>query len=378
MGTLPPELWALVLGFAVDASISPHEFCNYLNFPNISLHFQFPGTHVLHSPLLRDLRLVSRTFNSLIGSPYYIMNKSMDQIAITNWTRALYTGGAQGTRMYLQALVDKPYSSHQLVLLQIRGSVVFALSQGGKMNLFDLLCDSAPTALPNVQTLIFCGDESSFSEGPLPYFWALLNDAFPRLRTLAISGCDVKDANPLSPATFEQVRVLSLPTAFVPYFVTFPSLQHVSLGYASTAELPRSLVAPRSLESLHCQGLYVTRRERLRWEAFPHLRLLSVPYNRVHKLSSPPSSHPLRHIRVHFEHHQKTPFSHPSGEKDRLAWLARLLNQFPNVNRFTVDSGIWWSPVLDWEKEDFDESGLILLGVYVNRSASRMPVLVMD
>ncbi|KIM22241.1 hypothetical protein M408DRAFT_323903 [Serendipita vermifera MAFF 305830] len=377
---LPPELWGRILWFAVDASISPHEFCDYLNFPSISLHLQFPRKYALNSPFLCGLRLVCRTFNSLMASPYLFIDASKSHNEIGTWTRALYTGNDRGTRTSLQALEKQPYIFHQIVVLQIERDDI---AQDGVVDLFDILCDNAPTVLPNVQTLIFTLRKSSPLNTQVPQFWARLNDAFPRLRTLSVCGPYLaRVGEEESPVTFEHLRIIDLQRMVFWWHLNYPTLQHVSVWLATTGDIQHRLAKVDSLESLICQRFYIEESTIFDWKDMPRLRLLGMPYPEIHSIPQPPPDHPLGHLHILLWRPQKGKASYFSkSHPKRLEWLVRILKQFPNVQRFTFDPQWWWGSEIEWAREGFNKIKLKSLGVHVNSCAgpnSQHRIIVVD
>lgn len=377
MSILPLELWGLILSFAVDSSIGPHAFSDHLNFPSISFHLQDPRKHSLNSPFLRDLRLVCRTFHSLIPSPYHFMNVTKDHTELIGaFTKALYTGDGLRTGVYLQVLLDEPRKAHRLVMLQFERNSLFP---SGNTELFDVLCENAPIMLPNIQSLIFSVDGYRHSDGPIPQFWTRLNEAFPQLHTLSIGGYYLMATETVSLPTFEQVRVLNLHNTSLPWGIKFPALQHASLGSVSTTEIQYTIAQLHSLESLLCQNFYVFRNRKLNWDAVPQLRLLGIPHFHIHKIPSPPSGHPLRHLRIHLNGYTREKrFSLPRSQPNRLEWLARISKRFPHVSRFTLDLTSWRGSEVEWARWGFDRERLTPLGLCINDSFIQLRTIVVD
>ncbi|KIM22240.1 hypothetical protein M408DRAFT_292242 [Serendipita vermifera MAFF 305830] len=376
MNALPPELWGLILGFAVDSSVGPHEFCDHLNFTDISLHLQSPRKHAFGSPLLRDLRLVCRNFNSLIGSPYHFMDVRKDYSKIGIWTAALNTGDDQQTRTCLQAFVDEPCKSYRLVMLQFERD---SFLERDASSLFEILCDNAPTALPNVQSLIFNVEGYILTDGSILHPWTRLQDAFPRLLTLAIDGSCLSAAGDAPPTTFEKIRILNLRNTFIPWNVNFPALRHATLGWVTTHLISHRLSKLQYLESLLCDRFYTDLTTAFNWKSLPQLKLFGVPYTQVLGIPSPPLDHPLCHVYIIFYGCQKEKrFRLPRFRPSRLEWFSRVLKQFPNVTRFTLYLECCWRSKMELAKWSFDESKLTPLGVCINHSASRSHIIVMD
>lgn len=364
---LPWELWDFILEIAVAASVSPHEFCDHLNFPRIALHLQSPRKHALNSPWLCNLRLVCRTFNNLVASPYCFTMITKGQSEIKRWTRALYSGGYIGTRAYLKAFINEPWKSQRLVLLQMER---YPLFQGGRDTPFNTLSRNSFTALSNVQTLILTSQRYTPSDASLVQLWTVLNDAFPLLHTLSIGATHLMATGGISRVTWDHLRIIDLDGTSVPWYVEFPALRHASFGWVSTADINGKLTKLRSLESLLCRNFYVSANTGFKWNAVPHLKLLGVPHPQIHNIPKPPSDHPLRHLRIHLEsvpNYKR--FSLPYMQPNRFEWLAKTLKQFPNVSRFTINLGWWQRPDIEWAKEGVDETKLTRLGIYIGHSA---------
>jgi len=325
--TLPTELWSMILHFFLGSSIGVHEPCNHFTFPEIILHLGSPRRYppVLHKRL-GSLRLVCRTFNTLIGSPYFFMKDSSS--AIPSSTRALFICSRKEVDGCLHRLLTKSPASHRIVVLDIPG---FDRFETHGILPFYTLCKNA-RSLAAIRSLTIRPGLVSGSRLP-SNFWHLLDEAFPQLTFLSLQG--PKGEPPKDKlVTFANLEVLNLDRIEIPSWVQFPSLRHVAL----TAMPPPWWL---SVGSALCESLIVQKSDKMpgyEWDLLPRLRLLGVPASSLSFLPVPPPNHPFCHLYIYVDTRwRKERANDPAQHKSQVAWLKLITKRFPNVARFSLE-----------------------------------------
>ncbi|KIM22248.1 hypothetical protein M408DRAFT_12145 [Serendipita vermifera MAFF 305830] len=282
---LPPELWRIILRLVEEPHLSPHSYCNHLNFGNIICHFDSPhDCPPPRSPWIRQLRLVCRAFNAIIESPFFFMEKDVDESSIPAVARVIYFNRFQAGSVSLQRLLKEPIRCDQVVTLDMpRCDDPAKLTFTG----FDLLCEKADL-FPRVRSLSlgFTSKTSIF-----PDFWTCLYEALPRLKCLFLRG-RVPDFLPRS-VRFEELEVVDLEKPTIDFAFHFPAVRHAAFCRFYPANMPTFKDIPR-LESLLLR--IVVYLAPFNWETLPNLRFLGVSAQQLNAFAPLPPNHPLHHF----------------------------------------------------------------------------------
>ena len=355
LAKLPPELWLLILGLVTGASISPHEFCDHLNFPAVLYHLRSPRLHALNSPWLRDLQLVCRTFKTLLEpSPYFSMGRNTSQSNITPYVKAIYIRGNQDTGAQLQRLVAYPLKSRQIVMLEL--CWISCTNLDGVMP-FDILCDNAQS-LPNVRGLML-GLDNMKARTP-PNFWERLHDSFPLIVCLAIRGPPPRCPQPLS-LTFEKLEILDITSIHPHLTLHLPFLIHAAFGRFYGWDVVRPGGFCDHLESLILSDTQIPFAGPIMWSMLPQLRLLGISGRQIYTLQPLPPGHPLAHLYIY------NLLPEVGGEP----WLSQTIKLYPSISRLSLDLDEQSNVMIPWITRELRRGDLVPLGFDVNHAASK-------
>lgn len=172
---LPPELWHIILRLVEEPYLSPHSYCNYLNFGDIIYQLRFPYFRPARSPWVRRLRLVCRLFDAILQNALFFMDKDVNLLPIPAVAREIYFHPCQDAPVSLQRLLKEPVRCNQVVTLDIPRS-----HNRWNVLLFDPFCKNA-YLFPKLQSLTLSTADQAHAR---PDIWSRLYEAFPHLKCL--------------------------------------------------------------------------------------------------------------------------------------------------------------------------------------------------
>jgi len=358
---LPPELWLIIFEFVLTSGVDLVDRPNHLNFPTISEELRSPWSHPPRGiPALRNLRLVCRTFNSLLRSSPYLILKKRDTPITPNAARAVYISPCGEAKAYLERLLAEHLFSQRIVILDIPGR---EYRNSPVPMVFDFLCENSHL-LPGVRSLALGLHHYTSVAPTTPKFWRRLNDAFPHLVCLTLRG-SLKTAmeDPVEPpVVFKNLEILDHDTLSSDPNVYFPILCHVAFNSIIPYQLQR-FTGLRSLRSLLARKSFYVGRI-FEWDFFPGIKLLGIPGEHVYELSRLPPGHPLEHLYVYIGTVSRNDHYHdPDRKAKELAWMKEITERLPTISQITfayplpseyLSSAVWG---------DFDEDELGILGL---------------
>jgi hypothetical protein len=294
MPTLPPELWLIILDMVVEGNVVGLWQCDRATFPFMRKSLRDGTDPYRLCDLHRQLRLVCRSFNSMVGSEPIHYFSPGSSLPFVNTIRVLVLDIAGAPAPHFQRLLAEPSTCRQLVCLDVTCS----LSQSPNWpSTSAFLRASAGRAFPNVQRLVL-RLSNNLSWQDEQSFWTPLNDSFPFLVTLVIT-LEHPGGNGLLPiglanedVTFERLEILYIGGA-IPYWgLAFPRLRRASIATCS------SLVGENLNRSAHLDSLLI----RNPWipmsldvSSYSHLRFLGMDEVHLERSNLVPldTDHPL-------------------------------------------------------------------------------------
>jgi hypothetical protein len=319
--SLPSELWLIIFDIVIENAIIMLNQCDYMTFPHVAPSLSASVHRQPFYDSYRQLRLVCRRFNTLLGARPWEIFSGSSLLPIPSTTRALYLDlyALHKTQGHFQRLLAETPTFRRLVFLDVYCH--FSPSQ--------FLRESAGPAFPNLQRLILrfvCWPRSP----PMDSFWTLLHWAFPLLVTLALvtEFREIGDELPLAKdaevVSFEWLEILYFSGTVRYSACLFPRLRHASIWRCSLPELEILIRSPH-LESLLIRSAYIPRHN-IDVTSCTRLKLLGFPDSPFIGLVPLGPDHPVEHIWIY------SPDS--SGNPELFKPLSRRLSK---ISRITVD-----------------------------------------
>jgi hypothetical protein len=270
--TLPPELWTMIIELVLEDNVDPQTICDYSNFLQLRQHLRSPKTHPPIFNSWNNIRLISQAFKVLAGpSPYLFMKK--DDIIVPRSARAVYITSGPNS---LSRLLDVRCSTHQIVALDTANGFI-RNSNDERSSAFLRYA----AVLPNLRslTLHLLSDSNEIS------FWGRLNEAFPSLTCLVLTGRIRAAAE--EDVVFEKLEILDIDCQLPPFGVQFPALRHASLKFYEADQV----AGWYDLESLLVRNMETD--ASFDWLDLPNLRLLGLPTSHLWLITRCPPDHPF-------------------------------------------------------------------------------------
>jgi hypothetical protein len=275
---LPPELWTMIVELALEDSVNPQTICDHSNFLQLRHHLSHLRSPKTRPPIYNswsNIRLVSQAFKVFAGpSPYFVMKK--DDIVIPRSARAVYITSGPNS---LSRLLDVRCNTHQIVALDTANGFL-RNSTDERSSAFLRYA----AIFPNLRslTLHLLSDSNEIS------FWGRLNEAFPSLTCLVLTGRLRAAAE--EAVIFEKLEILDIDCQLPSTGVHFPALRHASIKFYEMVRVTRW----HGLESLLVRNMETD--ASLDWTQFPKLRFLGLPTSHLWVITRCPRDHPFSEL----------------------------------------------------------------------------------
>lgn len=296
---LPPELWALILEYIVEASYADYKYCNSHSFPIYQARHLWPNTvdDKEWATLLQDcsnVRLVSREWAAITRSFRTVTFKDqrreemqgMKKLVIKYNERDLNTNITRGVTSSLRELILFRYRQDNLPT-DHSGAVI------------DLLDNSHE--FPNLRSL------SIASSHVPPNFCTRLEQGFPLLVSLTLVH-RVDQPVSLSLPRLEILDIcwqmhinLALPSLKHCGFRRFRQMESIKPFLRSHGERLESLLISQPWSPFTIIPLRY-KMDASVWTMCPNLKTLGWPLTYLVYLDPPPPDHPLCHLQFNVDH----------------------------------------------------------------------------
>jgi hypothetical protein len=318
---LPTELWLLIFDIVIEEGIIRVDQCDHTKFPYIQ--FILSNRHHAHDSYYR-LRLVCRSFKAILGDRPSCKWPPSSRLPLSSGIRALilHLGAWPGTD--LQLLPTEAQSFRRVVYLD----VTFGRSQSpGHPNVFDFFRACAGRAFHNVRRLALRILNSLSTPDAKKSLWVPLQDAFPLLVTLVITGGHTYSRGLMPGATdtvasLEWLEILYLGCEIRDLGCSFPRLRQASIWNCSQYEL-ETLTASPNLESLFIRSFHSCVVDMNRCL---QLKLLGIYAEACDYVNPPASNHHLEYLWIFIYRQTKN-----------YQAIEVLLSCLPRILRVTID-----------------------------------------
>ncbi|KAG8823042.1 hypothetical protein FRC19_004700 [Serendipita sp. 401] len=288
---LPPELWAIIIDFAIDEVRHPYRYCTSGTFSQFQKGLFYSGS-LRENLFLRDwrtIRSVCRIWSRFAGPrPYLrICNVFPPEDRTLQEASSLFMGYKTNQVKTLNYLVQNPTLSRNLTTL------TFGYMYPDRSDVIDLFLDN-PSSFPNLHCLVLPNIETN---QPI---WQRIQDGFPKLVALTIHQYKGVDNGHY---TLENLEILDT-YAWIHYRLSCPALKHICIrGYTGDTVDHFLRIHGHQLESLlldYQRPSILAPGPRKFWATFSNLESLGI-YPQQPNFGGPRFKHPLRHLRL-FSH----------------------------------------------------------------------------
>ncbi|KAG8801440.1 hypothetical protein FRC17_006656, partial [Serendipita sp. 399] len=310
---LPPELWIIILSFAVDEIQHPYWHCTPAKFPQY--HVRFDISVIEGIPEIRDwknIRSVCKTWKQLVGPlPHFLAthnrSKSPKGSHVVTKTSSSAGQGRRGKQNFLRNVARDLSFSSNLTSVVIKSDYAWGNIDGLLEN---------PTSFPNLRSLSFLSTRTK-----LP-FWKCIEEGYPQLVSLTIR-YQVEDDT--GSYCLKNLEILDI-QYWSGFRLSCPSLKHCSLRGGVTDVMMEFLMAHgHQMESIlfdHCLNFEAANNLHDIWGMFPNVRMLGKQADGK-PISKLPSGHPIIHIEL-FMQYRKISTEMVLKEVDPLATVRTI------------------------------------------------------